>query len=58
MDTTQTAEREELASQLVVEVNRGRASFYRMLAQLYFKGAYRRAGEAFGGHGFLGHVGR
>lgn len=36
MDTTQTAEREELASQLV-EVNRGRASFYRMLAQLYFK---------------------
>ena len=35
MDTTQTAEREELASQLV-EVNRGRASFYRMLAQLYF----------------------
>lgn len=36
MDTTQTAEREELASQLV-EVNRGRASFYRTLAQLYFK---------------------
>lgn len=36
MDTTQTAEREELASQLV-EVNRGRAGFYRMLAQLYFK---------------------
>lgn len=36
MDTTQATEREELASQLV-EVNRGRASFYRMLAQLYFK---------------------
>lgn len=36
MDTTQAIEREELASQLV-EVNRGRASFYRMLAQLYFK---------------------
>ena len=36
MDTTQTTEREELASQLV-EVNRGRAGFYRMLAQLYFK---------------------
>ena len=36
MDTTQAAEREELASQLV-EVNRGRAGFYRMLAQLYFK---------------------
>ena len=35
MDTTQTAEREELASQLV-EVDRGRASFHRMLAQLYF----------------------
>ena len=37
MDANQTnAERNELASQLV-EVNRGRASFYRMLAQLYFK---------------------
>lgn len=36
MDTTQATEREELASQLV-EVNRGRAGFYRMLAQLYFK---------------------
>lgn len=37
MDANQTnAERNELASQLV-EVNRGRANFYRMLAQLYFK---------------------
>ena len=37
MDATQSKnERDELASQLV-EVNRGRAGFYRMLAQLYFK---------------------